>query len=121
MVDVGYVAHVGVAQEDSIDHPLLFGSAHVFQIVCPVDPFQLGEEPREQEVPDAVTLPRLMELGEIFSALAEAHAEVQENSCVLVLEEDLVSPYLIYSTVEREGRHQHKLLESVDTVQSIKS
>ena len=108
MVDVGYVAHVGVAQEDSIDHPLLFGSAHVFQIVCPVDPFQLGEEPRKQEVPDAVALPRLMELGKVFSRLAEAHAEVQEDPRPLILQEDLVPPYLIHSTVEREGRHPHE-------------
>ncbi|MBA7641953.1 hypothetical protein ES703_49639 [subsurface metagenome] len=66
MVDVGSVVHVGVAQENRVDSAFFTGPIQVFEVVHSVNSLQLREEPREEEVFDAVAFPWLVELGEVF-------------------------------------------------------
>ena len=106
MVDVGDVVHVGVADKDGVYSSFLGWSAHVAEVVLAIDAGYLGEEACGEEVSYAVALAGLEELAEVEAALFEAHAEVEEDPGVAVLEEDLVAAYLVYSAVECEGDHR---------------
>ena len=61
------MVHVGVAQENSVDSAFFSGSVQVFEVVCSVGSFQLGEESCEEEVFYAVAFSWLVELGEVFA------------------------------------------------------
>ena len=100
VMNVGGVVHVGVADKNSVDASLLLREAKVFKVVLAVDSFQLWEQACDLEVENTVALTWLQELGEVFPRLTEAHPEVQEDLRVVVFQEDLVAPDLVYSTVE---------------------
>ena len=113
------MVHVGVAQENRVDSTFFTGSIQVFEVVPSVGSFQLGEESCEEEVFDAVAFSWLVELGEVFSRLAEAHAEVKEDAGVLVFEEYLVAADLVYTAVERELCHIENRYDVVSGEYSI--
>jgi hypothetical protein len=108
VVDVGDVVHVGVADKYGVYSSFLGWSAHVAEVVLAIDAGYVGEEACGEEVSYAVALAGLEELAEVEAALFEAHAEVEEDPCVLVLEEDLVSSDLVDAAMESELHHSRK-------------
>ena len=77
----------------------------MIQVVAAIYPFQVRKQAKFKQIEYAIALSGLHKLVKKLVGEAEAHAEVEKKSRILILEEDLVATDLVDSSVEREGSH----------------
>jgi hypothetical protein len=73
----------------------------VVEVIAPIYPFQIRKQAELKEIEYTVALARLHKLVKILVGEAEAHAEVEKQSRILILKEDLIAAYLVDSSIER--------------------
>jgi hypothetical protein len=106
IMDVSIVIHMCMAKKDSINATRFFrGEFTVVEVIAPIYAFQIRKQAKFKEIEYTVTLAGLHKLIKILVGKAEAHPEIEKQSCILILDEDFVAPNLVDSSVKREGGH----------------
>ena len=86
MMDVGYMVHMGVADENSINASIFLFPAHMTEIIFSVYTRQIGQKPRFNEIVYPVAFSRIQKLTEISARLTKTHTKIEENPGVAILE-----------------------------------
>ena len=82
---------------------------NVFQVVLTIEPFDSGDLTKTYEFVNHVQLSRIQKTVEVLLLDLKALSEVEEDSCVLILQQDLVSPNLFHSAKECKLYHRTDL------------
>ncbi len=97
---------VSMTQNDPIHGGVffvLFPQAPERKQISPVNPGDPGNDSKRKEIADSVYDPRLVNPIIVFSSERKTLAKIKKDSCLAVINEDLVSTDFVGSTVERDG------------------